>query len=95
MELCALDVLLNSKNEHWILELNGSAIGIPTDDWKDDSLKIVDMVIERMNGIYAQGKSNQPTKPKASATASTAQEDKPKEDKTKKDKSKKTYLWCS
>jgi synapsin len=54
LDLLALDVVVGKDGKHFIIELNGSAIGILADHWLAESEKIRDLVIERMNEIYCQ-----------------------------------------
>jgi synapsin len=48
----AIDVAHGKDGNDYILELNGSAIGLTY--WKEDTLKIRDMCIKRMNSLFTK-----------------------------------------
>ena len=52
MDILAIDDIHNKDGTDWIIELNGTAIGILTERWKEDSQHLVSMVIEKMNNHY-------------------------------------------
>jgi len=49
MDLLAVDAVCDMKGNHQILELNGSAIGIQPKHWDEDSKRVVELTITRMN----------------------------------------------
>eukprot|EP01127_Copromyxa_protea_P010290 TRINITY_DN2501_c0_g1_i2.p1 TRINITY_DN2501_c0_g1~~TRINITY_DN2501_c0_g1_i2.p1 ORF type:complete len:138 (+),score=35.65 TRINITY_DN2501_c0_g1_i2:236-649(+) len=52
MELLAVDAVCDHQGNYHILELNGSAIGIKSQFWKEDSEAIVELAIDKMNKVY-------------------------------------------
>jgi len=56
MDLLAVDAVHGNDGNDYILELNGTAIGIVSEHWEKDSYLIVDMVINKMNWIYCKDK---------------------------------------
>jgi len=54
MDFLAVDAVCDDKGNFHILELNGSAIGIHSTFWHQDSLGIVDMAVDKMNKIYCE-----------------------------------------
>jgi len=55
MDLLAVDLMVAKEDEKpVIIELNGTAIGIQPQHWKEDSEYIIDLVVERMNSIYCK-----------------------------------------
>eukprot|EP00008_Paramoeba_atlantica_P002359 CAMPEP_0201502760 /NCGR_PEP_ID=MMETSP0151_2-20130828/84310_1 /ASSEMBLY_ACC=CAM_ASM_000257 /TAXON_ID=200890 /ORGANISM="Paramoeba atlantica, Strain 621/1 / CCAP 1560/9" /LENGTH=129 /DNA_ID=CAMNT_0047896383 /DNA_START=666 /DNA_END=1055 /DNA_ORIENTATION=+ len=56
IELLAIDAVVDHDDNHFIIELNGSAIGILTEIWEEQSAIIANMVKDRMNQIYGNHK---------------------------------------
>ena len=54
MDLLAIDVLVDKEGNYWILELNGTAIGIQAQYWAEDSACLVDLVVDRMSSHFTK-----------------------------------------
>eukprot|EP01130_Rhizamoeba_saxonica_P001086 TRINITY_DN10958_c0_g1_i1.p1 TRINITY_DN10958_c0_g1~~TRINITY_DN10958_c0_g1_i1.p1 ORF type:complete len:390 (-),score=71.35 TRINITY_DN10958_c0_g1_i1:58-1227(-) len=52
MDWLAIDIVHGHDGNDYIIELNGTAIGIVGDHWLNDSEIIVDLAIEKMNRLY-------------------------------------------
>ncbi|ETO17977.1 synapsin IIa [Reticulomyxa filosa] len=55
MDILAIDGIHGKNGKDYIIELNCTAIGIMAERWLKDSLVLVDLVIDRLNGIYCKG----------------------------------------
>jgi len=54
IELLAIDAVVDKEGNHFIIELNGSAIGILTEVWAEQSTIIVGLVEAKMNKLLAE-----------------------------------------
>ena len=52
MDILAVDAIHGKNGKNYIIELNGTAIGIIPEKWKEDTQTIVNMCIDKMNTIY-------------------------------------------
>jgi len=52
MDLLAVDALHGKDGKDYILELNGSAIGLLPDKWMEDSIFVRDLTLERMGTTF-------------------------------------------
>jgi len=56
MDLLAVDALKGKDGNYYIIELNGTAIGLHQQFMKDDSIKIRDLTINKLNQLYCSQK---------------------------------------
>jgi len=70
MDLLAVDAVLDEHGNYHILELNGTAIGIQPQHWTEDSMRLVYLVVEKMNSVFCA----EPEKSEASTPSSSAAE---------------------
>jgi len=54
MDLLAVDALHSKDGKDYILELNGTAIGILPKHWQEDTMIIREEVIKKMNSLYVK-----------------------------------------
>jgi len=52
MDLLAVDALHGKDGKEYILELNGTAIGILPKHWQQDTVVIKEEVIKKLNEVY-------------------------------------------
>lgn len=81
MEILAVDALHSVDGKDYIIELNDSAIGMLTEHWEEESLKLCAMVIDRMNLLFD-------LKSKVSGEGKEAEGDRGDKDKSKKKEKK-------
>eukprot|EP01125_Pyxidicula_operculata_P016412 TRINITY_DN5643_c0_g1_i1.p1 TRINITY_DN5643_c0_g1~~TRINITY_DN5643_c0_g1_i1.p1 ORF type:complete len:234 (-),score=68.31 TRINITY_DN5643_c0_g1_i1:61-762(-) len=72
MDLLAVDAVCDENGKYHILELNGSAIGIQPRHWEEDSKKLVNLVLLRMNETFCD-KVPRAIQSSNSATESTSE----------------------
>jgi len=70
MDLLAVDAVLDEHGNYHILELNGTAIGIQPQHWTEDSMRLVYLVLDKMNSIFCA----EPEKSEAPTLSSSATE---------------------
>jgi synapsin len=54
LDILAVDALHSKDGKDYIIELNDSAIGMLTEHWLEESTKLAQMIINRMNEIYVK-----------------------------------------
>jgi hypothetical protein len=53
MDILAVDAIHGKDGKTYIIELNGTAIGIKTQHWEEDTAALCELAVERINAIYA------------------------------------------
>lgn len=54
MDMLAVDAVVDGTGKKFVIELNGSPIGLLSEYWKEDSEKIVNLAIQRMNKLFCE-----------------------------------------
>ncbi len=54
MDILALDGIHGKDGKDWIIELNGTAIGILADKWLEDSVTLAKMVTSKCNALFCK-----------------------------------------
>jgi len=61
MDLLAVDAVIDELGNYHILELNGTAIGIQPVHWQEDSMRLVYLVVDKMNTVFCDQLKEKPT----------------------------------